>query len=136
LNPAPVILAPVAQAAQSDGRPVASHVLFVSESFIGVLVEVAPGGVVPLHVHEHKDEAFDVIEGEGVILVAGQEIRGTPGVLVFVPAGTRHGLRNDSSVRWLLRETVHERVYARSALKLVGRAFLKRLPLIGQRWRS
>ena len=131
----PVVLPHVAEAARPDGRPVISFPLFVSESFVGVLVLVEPHGSVPLHVHGHKDESFDVIEGEGTIFVAGQQVQGTPGTLVFVPAGTQHGLRNDSDARWLLRETVHERVYARTALYLVLRAFLKRLPVIGQRWR-
>jgi quercetin dioxygenase-like cupin family protein len=131
----PVVLEQVADVAHADGRPVISFPLFVSESFVGVLVLVEAHGNVPLHVHEHKDESFDVIEGEGTIFVGGREVRGRPGVLVFVPAGTRHGLRNDSEQRWLLRETVHERVYARAALALVWRAVLKRLPVIGQRWR-
>lgn len=131
----PVVLDHIAAAARSDGRPVVSFPLFVSESFAGVLVLVEPGGSVALHVHEHKDESFDVIEGKGTLIVAGREVRTQPGTLVFVPAGTVHGLRNDSADRWLLRETVHERVYARTALYLILRAFLKRLPVIGQRWR-
>ena len=68
--------------------------------------------------------------------VDGQEVKGKPGTLVFVPAGAQHGLRNDSAARWLLRETVHERVYARSALRLLFLAVLKRLPVIGERWRT
>jgi len=131
----PLILSHVADAVQPDGRPIISFVLFVSESFVGVLVYLEPGAVVPPHVHEHKDECFDVIEGQGVIVVDGHEVKGKPGTLVFVPAGTQHGLRNDSAARWLLRETVHERVYARTALYLVFRAFLKRLPVVGVRWR-
>jgi quercetin dioxygenase-like cupin family protein len=131
----PVVLDHVAAAAHSDGRPVASFSLFVSESLAGVLVVVQPHGSVPLHVHQHKDEAFDVIEGVGTLFVAGRAVSAQPGTLVFVPAGTEHGLHNDSDERWLLRETVHERIYARSALSLVLRAVLKRLPIIGRRWR-
>jgi mannose-6-phosphate isomerase-like protein (cupin superfamily) len=135
MHMAPVVLEHVAASAHADGRPVISFPLFVSETFVGVLVLVEAHGSVPLHVHEHKDECFDVIEGEGVILVAGSEVRARPGTLVFVPAGTQHGLRNDGEQRWLLRETVHDRIYARAALALVWRAVLKRLPVIGQRWR-
>ena len=131
---APVVLPHVAAAAQPGDPPVASSVLFVSESFIGVLVKLEPGALVPPHSHEHKDECFDVIEGEGIIVVAGQQQRATAGTMVFVPAGVQHGLRNDTARRWLLRETVHERVYARTALRLVWSAVLKRLP-VGKRWR-
>lgn len=136
MSPDPVFLPHVAAASMPDGRPVISFPLFVSESFIGVLVHMEPGAVVPLHVHEHKDECFDVIEGEGIIAVAGRQQRATVGTMVFVPAGVEHGLRNDTGARWLLRETVHERVYARTALRLLGRAVLKRLPVIGARWRT
>jgi len=132
----PVVLPRVVAAAKSDGRPVISFPLFVSESFAGVLVHLEPQAVVPLHVHEHKDECFDVLEGEGIIIVAGHEQRAVVGTMVFVPAGVQHGLRNDTTARWLLRETVNERVYARTALRLVGRAVLKRLPIIGRRWRT
>ncbi len=127
MPPSPVILRHVAQADRPDGRPIISFPLFVSESFVGVLVHLEPGALVTAHSHEHKDESFDVIEGQGTIFVGEHEVQGRPGTLVFVPAGTRHSL---------LRETVHERVYARTALRLVGLALLKRLPLIGQRWRA
>jgi quercetin dioxygenase-like cupin family protein len=131
----PVILEQVASAAQS-GRPVVSVPLFVSESFVGVLVCLEPGAVVPPHSHEHKDESFDVIAGEGVIVVAEREVQARPGSLVFVPANIVHSLRNTGQRQWLLRETVHERVYARTAIRLVLRALLKRLPLVGSRWRK
>jgi quercetin dioxygenase-like cupin family protein len=131
---APVVLPDVTQAAVATG-PVTSVMLFVGESFIGVLVCVLPGQSVPLHRHEHKDESFDVIEGNGVILVGDKQVQARPGALVFVPAGTLHGLRNDTAQRWLLRETVHERVYARTALRLVALAILKRIPYVGKRWR-
>jgi len=132
----PVIMPRAADAATPDPRPIVSYPLFVSESFIGVLVSVKPGQAVPLHIHEHKDEAFDVVLGEGVILVAGRKVQAKPGTLVFVPAGTEHGLHNPGAADWLLRETVHERVYACSALRLVWLAFLKRLPVVGKRWRN
>lgn len=131
---APVVLPHVSQAAAATG-PITSVILFVSESFIGVLVCVLPGQSVPLHRHEHKDESFDVIEGNGVILVGDRQVQARPGALVFVPAGTLHGLRNDTTQRWLLRETVHERIYARTALRLTGLALLKRTPFVAKRWR-
>ncbi len=109
--------------------------LFDGEAFFGRLLCLRRGQQVPVHVHEHKDECFDVIEGEGTLLVDGQAISAGPGTTLYVPAGVSHGLRADGTERWVLRETVSERVYARRALKLLGRAVLKRLPIIGERWR-
>jgi quercetin dioxygenase-like cupin family protein len=110
--------------------------LFDGEAFFGRLLCFSRGQVVPYHRHEHKDECFDVVEGEGTILLDGRELRGKPGTIVYVPAGIEHGFRADGTEQWVVRETVSERVYARRALAMVVHAALKRLPVIGQRWRS
>ncbi|MDE3089479.1 MAG: cupin domain-containing protein [Chloroflexota bacterium] len=110
--------------------------LFDGEAFFGRLLCFRRGQVVPYHRHEHTDECFDVIEGEGTFLIDGREMRGTPGMTLYVPANIEHGLRADGSEQWVVRETVSERVYAGRAAKMVVRAALKRLPLIGARFKS
>lgn len=112
-----------------------NHHLFDGDGFYGRLLCFRRGQAVPRHRHEHVDECFDVLEGEGTFVLGDEEISAGPGVSIYVPAGTWHALRADRSDSWVLRETVHERVYARRALRLLGRAVLKRLPGIGQRWR-
>jgi len=62
-------------------------------------------------------------------------MRGVPGTTLYVPAGTEHGFRADGTDEWIVRETVHERVYAGRAAKMVARAILKRLPIVGARFR-
>ena len=109
--------------------------LFDGEQFFGRLLCFQRGQVVPYHRHEHKDECFDVIEGEGTFLIDGGEMRGAPGMTLYVPANIEHGLRADGSEQWLVRETVHERVYAGRAAKMVARAALKRLPVVGERFK-
>ena len=109
--------------------------LFDGEAFFGRLLCFARGQVVPYHRHEHKDECFDVVEGEGTFLIDGREMRGAPGMTLYVPANVEHGLRADGSEQWVVRETVHERVYAGRAAKMVARAALKRLPVIGERFK-
>jgi quercetin dioxygenase-like cupin family protein len=109
--------------------------LFDGEAFYGRLLCFARGNVVPYHKHEHIDEVFDVLEGEGTILIDGREMPGTPGTILYVPAGIEHGFRADGSERWVIRETVHERIYAARAAKMVIRAALRRLPIIGPRLR-
>lgn len=108
--------------------------LFDGEAFFGRLVCFSRGQVVRYHRHEHTDECFDVLEGEGTILLDGREVHGVPGTILYVPAGIEHGFRADGTERWVLRETVHERIYAGRAAKMVLRAALRRLPVIGKRW--
>ena len=110
--------------------------LFDGEAFFGRLLCFSRGQVVPYHRHEHKDECFDVVEGEGIFLIDGREMRGTPGMTLYVPANIEHGLRADGTLQWVVRETVHERVYAGRAAKMVVRAALKRLPVIGARFKG
>ena len=47
----------------------------------------------PLHVHQHEDELFYVLEGEHVFQVGQQEFRAGPGGVVFAPRGVPHAQR-------------------------------------------
>jgi mannose-6-phosphate isomerase-like protein (cupin superfamily) len=47
----------------------------------------------PLHVHEHEDELFFVLEGEHVFQVGEKAHRVGPGGLVFAPRGVPHSQR-------------------------------------------
>ncbi|MGB8646128.1 MAG: cupin domain-containing protein [Anaerolineae bacterium] len=107
--------------------------LFDGEAFFGRLLCLQRGQAVPVHVHAHKDECFDVLQGEGTLLVDGQEVRAGPGTMLYVPVGVRHGLRADGTDCWVLRETVSERVYLRRAVRLLWQAFMKRMPW-RQKW--
>lgn len=108
--------------------------LFDGEAFFGRLLCFSKGQIVRYHRHEHTDELFDVVEGEGTFLIDGGEMLGKPGTILYVPAGVEHGMRADGTDHWLVRETVHERVYAGRAAKMALRAALKRLPIVGQRF--
>lgn len=112
--------------AQFPGDQFANLNLFDGDAFFGRLLCFSRGQSVPVHRHEHKDECFDVVAGQGTLLMDGKEIAGVPGTMVYVPAGTEHGLRADGTAQWVVRETVSERVYARRALRLLGKAFIKR----------
>jgi mannose-6-phosphate isomerase-like protein (cupin superfamily) len=47
----------------------------------------------PLHVHEHEDEVFHVLEGEHVVQCGEEEFHLGPGGLVFLPRGVPHAHR-------------------------------------------
>jgi quercetin dioxygenase-like cupin family protein len=106
-----------------DAAPVHSTPFFVGQDIIACLVRLQPGAFVPEHQHAHQDEIFDVIEGEGTFILDGDEIRFSSGMTICVPANTSHGLRA-ADRPWILRETVHRRLYARQA---IWRALQKRL---------
>jgi mannose-6-phosphate isomerase-like protein (cupin superfamily) len=55
--------------------------------------ETPPMVDTPLHVHEHEDELFYVLEGEHVFRVGDDEHRVGPGGLVFAPRGLPHSQR-------------------------------------------
>lgn len=57
-----------------------------------IFEENEPGNT-RLHVHEHEDEVFYVLEGEHVFQVGDQEFRAGPGGLVFAPRGVPHAQR-------------------------------------------
>ncbi|GIK37370.1 MAG: hypothetical protein BroJett011_12030 [Chloroflexota bacterium] len=98
--------------------------LFQEEEFSGCLLGFLPGQILPHHSHEHEHEVFDVLAGSGTVWLDGEPVGAGPDTSIFVPAGVEHGFENDSSERWLIRATIHQRTYARQAVK---RAVLKRL---------
>jgi mannose-6-phosphate isomerase-like protein (cupin superfamily) len=55
--------------------------------------EVPPLVDTPLHVHEHEDELFYVLEGEHVFHVGEAELPAGPGAVVFAPRGVPHAHR-------------------------------------------
>ena len=103
--------------------------LFDHEELRAELVVLPPHSVLPLHSHANVHELFDVIDGQGTFLIDGIDFPGPAGKCVFVKAGTPHALRNDSDQPWTVRVTCQQRLYARHAGMLVGRAIRKRLGL-------
>ncbi|MHB1556612.1 MAG: cupin domain-containing protein [Isosphaeraceae bacterium] len=43
-----------------------------------------------LHYHEHTDEFYYIIDGQGTMILDGEEIELHRGVVVYVPRGVRH----------------------------------------------
>jgi mannose-6-phosphate isomerase-like protein (cupin superfamily) len=51
-----------------------------------------------LHYHERTDEVYYVVSGHGVMLLDGEEVSLSPGVVVYVPRGVRHKAKGDLTV--------------------------------------
>ena len=112
------------QLARYNEVPLTNVPLFVEEDFSGCLLGFLPGQGLPVHQHDHEHEVFDVLQGYGTIYVDDEAVELGAGSVIFVPAGVRHGFKHTSGDRGLIRATIHQRVYARHAIK---RAIDKRL---------
>jgi len=64
-----------------------------AENYCMRVIEIAPGGEVPLHQHGWEHEQF-VFSGQGLALSEEGDAPIGPGSVAFVPANARHGLRN------------------------------------------
>jgi quercetin dioxygenase-like cupin family protein len=85
----------------------ARHGFFLGEHVI------PPGYSVPLHRHAGEDEVFFLLEGTLTIAGPAGEHQVGPGTTVQLPAGSRHGFRNDTA------ETVRFLVAVRPGLQAV-----------------
>jgi quercetin dioxygenase-like cupin family protein len=61
-----------------------------------------PGQEHALHAHAGQDKVYQVIEGDGVFLLDGQELAMTAGDLLVAPEGVAHGVRNTGIGRLLV----------------------------------
>jgi oxalate decarboxylase/phosphoglucose isomerase-like protein (cupin superfamily) len=78
-----------------------SRELTGAENFMLGLAWFDPGDVHLLHHHPHADEWYYVIGGSAVFTVGTEQVRGTTGTAIFIPAGTGHRIHNDGA------ETLH-----------------------------
>ncbi len=51
-----------------------------------------------LHYHEHTDEFYYVIAGQGTMMLDDEEIELHPGVVVYVPRGVKHKAKGHLTV--------------------------------------
>ncbi|MBS4024552.1 MAG: cupin domain-containing protein [Clostridia bacterium] len=55
-----------------------------------------------IHKHPKQDELFFVLKGEGVFLVDDQEKTVSEGTLIYVPAGSEHGIMANLSEEFIV----------------------------------
>lgn len=67
------------------------------------LISVRPHEELPVHIHDHEDQLYYVLEGEGQVRMNDQEFDLRPGVAVAIRPGVAHGVRNpgDEPLRYL-----------------------------------
>ena len=63
-----------------------------------IKVELLPGHRLHYHSHEHRDEVWTVMSGEGRVVIDGMERTVHPGNVVTMPAGCKHTLIADTKL--------------------------------------
>lgn len=77
------------------------RVLFTGKNLQLVLMTLQPGEEIGLEVHEEHDQFIRIEEGTGVATLNGEEHGLSDGVIVVIPAGTKHNVinRGDGKLR-------------------------------------
>ncbi|HLO86622.1 MAG TPA: cupin domain-containing protein [Nostocaceae cyanobacterium] len=72
-----------------------------SEDTLGAyaLLEIIlqPQGGAPLHIHEHENESFYILEGEIEFQIENEVMIGTPGSFIHLPKGKLHSFANKTT---------------------------------------
>ena len=76
--------------------------LFRSERMLVGLNAFEPGQEHALHAHAGMDKVYQVIEGAGLFLLAGETVPMQAGMLLVAPEGVPHGIRNTGAGRLLV----------------------------------
>ena len=71
-------------------------VLDVQHDSMTIKVELLPGHRLHYHSHEHRDEVWTVMSGEGRVILDEEESSVRPGSVVTMPAGCKHTIIADT----------------------------------------
>lgn len=71
--------------------------------FAMITQDVAPGSVIPVHLHEKEDEIIFIQSGEGAARVGDGRVALRGGSTLYVPQGTWHGGENTGTaiLKWV-----------------------------------
>ncbi len=72
-----------------------------------VLMCLQPGEEIGMEVHEVTDQFFRIEEGEGKVIINGEEHLVKDGDAIIVPAGAKHNVINTSSEKQLKFYTIY-----------------------------
>ncbi len=83
------------------------QVLFTATHSQLVLMCLAPGEEIGMEVHPNVDQFFRFEQGEGKVIIAGEEFLVKDGDAVIVPAGNEHNVINTASDQALKLYTIY-----------------------------
>jgi mannose-6-phosphate isomerase-like protein (cupin superfamily) len=82
-------------------------VIFTGQHMQLVVMKLEPGEEIGMEVHLENDQFFRVEEGEGRVVMNGEEHAVHPDWAAIVPAGTEHNFINTSNERALKLYTIY-----------------------------
>ena len=97
----PSIIRPAEHAAYSSAK-MGKSTIFESPRLLVGLNAFEPGQEHALHAHAGQDKVYQVLEGEGLLLLEGQALAMKAGDLLVAPEGVPHGVRNSGPGRLLV----------------------------------
>jgi len=97
----PTVLHP-AELAVFAAEKMGKATIFESARLLVGLNAFEPGQAHLLHAHAGMDKVYHVLDGEGLFLLQGQELRMKSGDLLVAPEGVPHGVRNTSDRRLIV----------------------------------
>ena len=97
----PTVIRP-AEHAEWRAERMGKSTLFQSPRLLVGLNAFEPGQFHALHAHAGMDKVYQVVEGEGTLLLEGREIPIRAGEMVVAPDGVPHGIRNATATRLLM----------------------------------
>lgn len=75
------------------------HVLFTGKYCQLVAMNLLAGEDIGMEVHETVDQFFRIEEGEGKVVMNGEEAAFGPGYAIIIPAGTQHNIIATTAVK-------------------------------------
>lgn len=82
-------------------------VIFTGKHAQLVLMSLLPGEEIGMEVHGNVDQFFRFEEGEGKVIIDGEEMVVGPEMAVVVPAGAQHNIINTSTSQVLKLYTIY-----------------------------
>lgn len=70
---------------------------FESDQMAITMVHGEPGSEQPMHSHPEAEQVYVVVSGTGLMRVDDEAQEVAPGMLVFIPRGAKHAIRNTGS---------------------------------------
>jgi mannose-6-phosphate isomerase-like protein (cupin superfamily) len=91
----------------TEGNTNFRRVLYTSKHTQLVVMMIPPNGEIGEEVHPDNDQFFRVEEGEGKVIIDGNEQIFSDGFAIVVPAGAKHNVINTSSDKALKVYTLY-----------------------------
>lgn len=74
----------------------------LNEMFQAKIINVYPEQALSLQSHNHREEYWIVVNGEGIVILEGSERKVMPGSMIFIPKGCKHRMINTSETETLI----------------------------------